>query len=182
MGYRPTSNYRESLSLNEIPNAQAPSASNPSGQDGVMSAADKAKLDGLSPSADARSGALVVRVDSPDNYTGAQGATAAAVAAVGPPPIYIAAGGESLKIESLISGAGLLGVNTTFVLAVGPSDVSSPPVDSAATVTAPNSGVGANTGGTGTVTLAAGDGVWIHRTSAENNAAFYLFFISVTVS
>lgn len=40
MPYRPTANYRECLHLNEIPDA-TPSAA------GVMSAADKAKLDGL---------------------------------------------------------------------------------------------------------------------------------------
>lgn len=42
MGYRPTSHFREALSLDEIPNATATS-------DGIMSAADKAKLDGIPP-------------------------------------------------------------------------------------------------------------------------------------
>ena len=40
MPYRPTANYRECLHLNEIPDATATEA-------GVMSAADKAKLDTL---------------------------------------------------------------------------------------------------------------------------------------
>lgn len=42
MPYRPTSNYKESLALNEIPDATDTSA-------GVMSTADKAKLDSLTP-------------------------------------------------------------------------------------------------------------------------------------
>ena len=42
MPYRPTANYKESLALNEIPDATETSA-------GVMSAADKARLDSLTP-------------------------------------------------------------------------------------------------------------------------------------
>ena len=42
MPYRPTANYKESLGLNEIPDATTSDA-------GVMSAADKAKLDALTP-------------------------------------------------------------------------------------------------------------------------------------
>lgn len=55
MPYRPTANYRECLHLNEIPDA-TPSAA------GVMSAADKAKLDGLGA---VGSDTLVARVSTP---------------------------------------------------------------------------------------------------------------------
>lgn len=58
MPYRPTSNFRESLQLNEIPDATPESA-------GMMSAADKAKLIELSEAANRQMNQVDVPADVP---------------------------------------------------------------------------------------------------------------------